>query len=127
MRAILLVGTLAAPFVLAGCANQGASYAASGETEPGYVMVKDGKRQDTLVGSRLARETRENSESVKSISRKAYKDAQTEKPGAPLNGHISGGGLVAVGIQPLHSHSSAVRSTALIDSFGFGAWMRHVP
>jgi hypothetical protein len=89
---MLLVGALAAPFILGGCANQGASYAASGETEPGYVMVKDGKRQDTLVGSRLARETRENAESVKSISRKGYKDAQTEKSGAPMSGQISGGG-----------------------------------
>ena len=86
MKTLLLIGTLAAPLVLAACANQGASYAAIGETESGYVMVKDGKRQDTLVGSRLARETRDNSESVKSISRKGYKDAQTEKPGAPLNG-----------------------------------------
>jgi hypothetical protein len=84
MRAILLVGALAAPFVLTACANQGASSAAIGETEPGYVMVKDGKRQDTLVGSRLVRETRENSESVKAISRKGYKDAQMEKAGSPL-------------------------------------------
>ena len=92
MRLLLLAGALAAPFVLGACANQGASYAAIGETEPGYIMVKDGKRQDTLVGSRLARETRENSESVKSISRKGYKDAQMEKSGTPLNGQTSGGG-----------------------------------
>jgi len=90
MKTILLVGALAAPFLLTACANQGASYGAIGETEPGYIMVKDGKRQDTLVGSRLARETRENSESVKSISRKGYKDAQTEKPGAPLDGQRGG-------------------------------------
>ena len=92
MRLLLLAGALVAPFVLAGCANQGASYAASGETEPGYIIVKDGKRQDTLIGSRLARETRENAESVKTISRKGYKDAQTEKSGSPLNGQMSGGG-----------------------------------
>ena len=84
MKALLLAGALAAPLVLAACANQGASSAAIGETEPGYVTVKDGKRQDTMVGSRLARETRENAESVKMISRKGYKDAQTEKPGNPM-------------------------------------------
>ena len=50
MRTLLLLGALAAPFALGACANQGASYAASGETEPGYVTVKDGKRQDTMLG-----------------------------------------------------------------------------
>ena len=84
MKALLLAGALAAPLLLTACANQGASYAAIGEAESGYVTVKDGKRQDTLVGSRLARDTRENAESVKSISRKGYKDAQTEKQGAPM-------------------------------------------
>jgi hypothetical protein len=84
MRILRLLGALAAPLVLAACANQGASYAAIGEAEPGYVTVKDGKRQDTMVGSRLARETRENAESVKTISRKGYKDAQMEKPGTPM-------------------------------------------
>jgi hypothetical protein len=80
------------PFALAGCANQaGASYAAVGQTESGTLVVRDGKRQEALVGSRLARETRENSESVKSISRKGYKEAQMEKPGSPLNGQITGG------------------------------------
>lgn len=90
MRTLLLVGALATPLVLTACANQGASYGAIGEAEPGYVTVKDGKRADTLVGSRLARETRENSELVKTISRKGYKDAQTEKPGNPLDGQRSG-------------------------------------
>ena len=84
MRNLLLLGALAAPLALTACANQGASSAALGESEPGYVTVKDGKRQDTMVGSRLARETRENAESVKMISRKGYKDAQTEKPGNPM-------------------------------------------
>ena len=84
MRTLLLAGAFAVPFLLGACANQGASYGAIGETEPGYIIVKDGKRQDTLVGSRLARETRENAEVVKSISRKGYKDAQTEKPGSPM-------------------------------------------
>ena len=87
MKAMILVGALAAPFLLASCANQqGATSTALGETEPGYIMVKDGKRQDTMVGSRRARETRENAESVKMISRKGYKDSQTEKPGSPLHG-----------------------------------------
>ena len=89
MKTILLVGALAAPFALAACANQGASYGAMGETEPGYVMVKDGKRQDTLLGSRLARETRENAESVKSISRRAWQEGQNEKP-TPMQGQSSG-------------------------------------
>jgi hypothetical protein len=84
MRTIFLAAAIAASFAIAGCANQGASYGAIGEAEPGYVTVKDGKRADTLVGSRLARETRENSELVKTISRKGYKDAQTEKSGNPM-------------------------------------------
>jgi hypothetical protein len=89
MKTFLLVGALAAPFALAACANQGASYGAMGETEPGYVMVKDGKRNDTLLGSRLARETRENSESVKSLSRRAWQEGRNEKP-TPMQGPASG-------------------------------------
>ena len=90
MKIALVVGACAASFVLAGCAPQGATAAAVGQSEPGYITVKDGKRQDALVGSRLARETRENSESVKSMGRKGYRDAQMEKSGAPLEGQKTG-------------------------------------
>ena len=92
MKTLLLAGALAASFVLGGCASQsGASYAAVGETENGILVLKDGKRQEALVGSRLARETRENSESVKSVGRKGYKESQIEKSGSPLDGGQTAG------------------------------------
>ena len=91
MKTVLVIGALAASLVLSSCSmNPGASAAAVGQSEAGYVTVKDGKRQEALVGTRLARETRENAESVKSISRKGYKDSQLEKSGAPLEGQKSG-------------------------------------
>ena len=91
MKTILVIGALAASLVLSSCASsRGANAAAVGQAEPGYITVKDGKRQEALVGTRLARETRENAESVKSMSRKGYKDSQLEKSGAPLEGQKSG-------------------------------------
>ena len=88
MKAILLAGALVTPLLLSGCASpdQGASYGAIGQTEGGYVTVKGGKRQETLVGSRVERDKAENSESVKTASRRGYKESRDEKPGSPLNG-----------------------------------------
>lgn len=85
MKAILVAGALSASFLFAGCAMQeGATSQALGKADAANVNVKDGKRHEYVVGSRLARETRENAESVKMISRKGYKDAQMEKPGNPM-------------------------------------------
>ena len=85
MKTLLLVGALVAPFVLAGCASQQvAAVSATPESDVGYINVKDGKRQETMLGSRLARESRENAESVKTMSRRAYQDAQNEKPNPML-------------------------------------------
>ena len=95
MKAILVVGAVVTPFLLSGCGaiprDQGASYGATGETEGGYVTVKDGKRQETLVGTRVARDKTENAEFVKMVSRRGFKEGQDEKPGSPLNGQTSGG------------------------------------
>jgi hypothetical protein len=91
MKTILVIGACAASLTLGACAtNRGATAAAVGHSDAGSITVKDGKRQDALVGSRLARETRENSESVKSMGRKGYKEAQMEKSGAPLEGQNTG-------------------------------------
>ena len=86
MRKLFVAGAAAA-FLSAGCAtNEGATMNALGKTDPPNVTVKDNKRQEVMVGSRLARETRESAESVKSISRRGYEDGKNEKPGSPLSG-----------------------------------------
>jgi len=86
MKTVFVAGALAA-FLCAGCATQeGATMNALGKSDPPNVTVKDGKRQEVVVGSRLARETRETSESVKSISRKGWQEGKEEKPGSPLAG-----------------------------------------
>jgi hypothetical protein len=48
--------------------------------------MKDGKRQEFMVGSRIARESRESAESIKTISRRGYEEGRMEKPGSPLDG-----------------------------------------
>ena len=86
MKSMLIAGALAASFLCAGCATQGASSQALGKADAPNVHVKDGKRQEFMVGSRIARETRESAESIKSISRKGYQEGRDEKPGSPLAG-----------------------------------------
>ena len=90
MKSILIAAVLGAS-LLAGCENIPAQYSATPDSEKGYMNVEGGKRQEILVGSRLPRESRENAEFTKSIGRKAYQDAMTEKNGAPINGQVSGG------------------------------------
>jgi hypothetical protein len=86
MKAIFVTGAAAA-FLCAGCAmNEGATMNALGKTDAANVNVKDGKRQEFIVGSRIARETRESPELVKTISRKGYEEGKMEKPGSPLAG-----------------------------------------
>ena len=89
MKNIVIAAALAASFA-AGCANEPASYSATPDSETGYMNVANGKRQEVLVGSRLPRQSRENSELTKSIGRKAYQDSQMEKSGGPINGERSG-------------------------------------
>jgi hypothetical protein len=87
MKSMLIAGAVAASFLCAGCATQeGATSQALGKTDAPNITVKDGKRQEMVVGSRLARETRESAESVKSISRRAWQEGKDEKPGSPLAG-----------------------------------------
>ena len=87
MKTMLIAGAFAASFLCAGCATQeGASSGALGKSDAPNINVKDGKRQEMVVGSRLARETRETAESVKSISRKGWQEGKEEKPGSPLSG-----------------------------------------
>ena len=82
----MLIAAVVASFACAGCATQGASSQALGKADAPNVHVKDGKRHEVMVGSRLARETRENAELVKTISRKGYQEGRDEKPGSPLAG-----------------------------------------
>jgi predicted small secreted protein len=87
MKTMLIAGAVAASFLCAGCATQeGASSQALGKADAPNVNVKDGKRHEYVVGSRLARETRESPELVKTISRKGYQEGKEEKPGSPLSG-----------------------------------------
>jgi hypothetical protein len=87
MKTMLVAGAVAASFLCAGCASQeGASSQALGKSDAPVINVKDGKRQEYVVGSRLARETRESPELVKTISRKGYQEGKEEKPGSPLSG-----------------------------------------
>ena len=87
----LLLGALAASF-LAGCASQQtATMSATPDSDVGYMTVQDGKRHEFLVGSRLARETRENAEQTKTASRKAWKEAVIAAPSP--TGPTTGGGM----------------------------------
>ena len=85
MKTTLFAGAIAA-FVCAGCASQeGATMNAVGPSDAPFVNMRNGKREEFVVGSRIARETRESSELVKTVSRKAYEESKIEKPGSPIN------------------------------------------
>jgi hypothetical protein len=86
MKKIFAIGAVSA-FLCAGCATgEGATMHAVGQADAPNINVKDGKRQEFVVGSRIARETRESPELVKTISRKGYEEGKMEKPGSPLAG-----------------------------------------
>ena len=86
MKSYLLAGAVAA-FVSAGCASmdEGATTNSLSKSEP-QITMKDGKRHEILVGSRIARETRENAEVVKTVSPRAYQDSKMDRAGSPLDG-----------------------------------------
>jgi hypothetical protein len=92
MSKIIAVGGTMAVLFLAGCAadpylKDSATMGASGQFgAPAINMGADGKRHEIMVGSRIARESRENAESVKAISRQGYKEGRIEKPGSPMDG-----------------------------------------
>lgn len=92
MRALVLVATVAVSCAIAGCASQQvASMSATPDSDAGYMNVKAGKRQETLVGSRLPRDTRENAEQTKTVSRKAYQEAIIGAPSP--TGPVPGNGM----------------------------------
>ena len=87
MKTILITGALAASLLCAGCATeQGASMKSVGVADAPVVNVKNNQRHEFLVGSRIARESRESSESVKTVSRRAWQEGRDSKPGSPLDG-----------------------------------------
>jgi hypothetical protein len=91
MSRVILGGAFAALFLSAGCATDpylqdSATLGASGQFGAPAIHAEDGKRKEVMVGSRISRESRENSESVKSISRRGYEDGRMEKPGSPMDG-----------------------------------------
>ena len=93
MTKIIVAGGAMAVLVLcAGCATDpylkdSATMGASGQYgAPAIHLGADGKRQEFMVGSRIPRESRESAESVKTLSRQAYKEGRDEKPGSPLEG-----------------------------------------
>jgi hypothetical protein len=89
---MIVAGGIAVLVVCAGCAQdpylkESATVGASGQYgTPAINIQPDGKRHECVVGSRLARESRESAESIKTISRTGYKDGRDEKPGSPLAG-----------------------------------------
>ena len=92
MTKMIAAGGAIAALFLAGCATDpylkdSATMGASGQYgAPAINMSADGKRHEFLVGSRIPRESRESAESVKTLSRQAYKEGRDEKPGSPLEG-----------------------------------------
>jgi hypothetical protein len=88
----IVIATISASILIAGCesAPKVAEVSATGESDGGYMHVYNGKRQEYLVGSRLPRDSRENSESVKAMGPRAYKDADLEKSGSPMDGQRTG-------------------------------------
>ena len=92
MSKIIWGGGLAALLLGAGCATDpylqdSATLGASGQFGAPAIHMEDGKRKEVMVGSRIARDSRENAESVKSISRRGYEDGRMEKPSSsPLDG-----------------------------------------
>jgi len=87
MKKAVVIGAIAAALVAAGCATeQGASMKSVGAADAPQVEVKDNKRHEVVVGSRIARETRETAESVKTLSRKAWQERKTDMQGSPLDG-----------------------------------------
>ena len=88
---IIVAGCAAALTLCAGCAQDpylkdSATLGASGQFGTPAINMQDGKRHEYVVGSRLARDSRESAESIKTISRTGYKDGRDEKPGSPLAG-----------------------------------------
>ncbi len=85
-------GAMAVLFVCACCATDpylkdSVTMGASGQYgAPAINLGADGKRHEFMVGSRIARESRESAESVKTLSRQGYKEGRMEKPGSPLDG-----------------------------------------
>jgi hypothetical protein len=92
MTKMIAAGGAIAALFLAGCATDpylkdSATMGASGQFgAPAINVAADGKRHEIMVGSRIARESRENAESVKAISRQGYKEGRIEKPGSPMEG-----------------------------------------
>jgi hypothetical protein len=87
MKKAVITGAIGAVLVAAGCASeQGASMKSVGVAEAPQVEVKDNKRHEVVVGSRIARETRESAESVKTLSRRAWQERKTDMQGSPLDG-----------------------------------------
>ena len=93
MSKIVFGGAFAALFLSAGCATDpylqdSVTLGASGQFGAPAIHTEDGKRKEVMVGSRLARESRESAESVKTISRRGYEEGKIEKSG----GWLPGGG-----------------------------------
>ena len=86
MKTMIVIA--AASLVFVGCAmqDQRASASAVGQHDEPNVNTKDGQRHEYMVGSRIPRDSRENAESVKAVSRRGYEEGVTAKPGSPLDG-----------------------------------------
>ena len=88
MKTLFTAAAIAASLLFGGCAmqDQRASASAVAQHDEPNVNTKEGQRHEYMVGSRIPRETRESSESIKSISRRGYEEGRDSKPGSPLDG-----------------------------------------
>ena len=88
MKTVFTAAAIAASLLFAGCAmqDQRASASSVSQHDEPNVNSRDGERHEYMVGSRIPRETRESSESIKSISRRGYEEGKGSKPGSPLEG-----------------------------------------
>ena len=91
MKQSIIAGVFAATLI-AGCADapKTAQVSATPESDGGYMHVYNGKRQEYLIGSRIARDSRENAESVKAMGVRGYKEARDLEGPSGLDGQRSG-------------------------------------
>ena len=85
MKTLLTAVVVAATLCLGGCAMQDerAFASAVGQHDEPTVSSKDGPRREFLLGSRIPRDSRENSEYTKTMSPRAYENARHEQTGIP--------------------------------------------
>jgi hypothetical protein len=86
MRAFITSGAIAALLASTGCAidpylEDSATMGASGQFGAPAINFVDGKRKEYLLGSKIPRDSRENSEYTRTMSPRAYEQGLREQGG----------------------------------------------